>query len=100
MFGDIVKVTPTSKAVGDMALFMVTNNLSVQDVMNSNRDLAPPASVVDLLSGMMGQPPGGFPEPVLQAVLRDRPRVQGRPGESLPAANFDATKAKLVFCAR
>lgn len=96
MFGDIVKVTPTSKAVGDMALFMVTNNLSVDDVMNSDRDLAPPASVVDLLSGMMGQPPGGFPEPVLQAVLRNRPRVQGRPGESLPPANFEATKAKLV----
>lgn len=96
LFGDIVKVTPTSKAVGDMALFMVTNNLSVQDVLNSDRDLAPPASVVDLLSGMMGQPPGGFPEPVLNAVLRNRPRVSGRPGESLPPADFEATKAKLV----
>ena len=96
LFGDIVKVTPTSKAVGDMALFMVTNNLSVQDVLASDRDLAPPASVIDLLSGMMGQPPGGFPEAVLQTVLRDRPRVQGRPGESLPPADFPATKKKLV----
>jgi pyruvate carboxylase len=95
MFGDIVKVTPTSKAVGDMALFMVTNNLSVQDVMNADRDLAPPASVIDLLSGMMGQPPGGFPEPVLQAVLRDRPRVNGRPGQSLPPADIEATRAKV-----
>ncbi len=96
MFGDIVKVTPTSKAVGDMALFMVTNNLSCEDVMNSDRDLAPPASVVDLLSGMMGQTPGGFPEKVLKAVLRDRPRVQGRPGESLPPADFEATRTKVA----
>ncbi|MBX3422333.1 MAG: pyruvate carboxylase [Pirellulaceae bacterium] len=96
MFGDIVKVTPTSKAVGDMALFMVTNNLSANDVLNADRDLAPPASVVDLLSGMMGQPPGGFPEPVLKAVLGDRPRVKGRPGESLPAADMEGTRAKLT----
>lgn len=95
MFGDIVKVTPTSKAVGDMALFMVTNNLSVDDVMKADRDLAPPASVIDLLSGMMGQPPGGFPEPVLQAVLRDRPRVKGRPGQSLPPADIEATRTKV-----
>jgi pyruvate carboxylase len=95
LFGDIVKVTPTSKAVGDMALFMVTNNLSCDDVLKSERDLAPPASVVDLLSGMMGQTPGGFPENVLNAVLRDRPRVKGRPGESLPAANFDDTRSKV-----
>jgi pyruvate carboxylase len=95
MFGDIVKVTPTSKAVGDMALFMVTNNLSVEDVLNSQRDLAPPASVIDLLSGMMGQPPGGFPENVVRAVLRDRPRVSGRPGQSLPPADLEATRFKL-----
>lgn len=96
MFGDIVKVTPTSKAVGDMALFMVTNGLSVQDVLNTQRDLAPPASVIDLLSGMMGQPPGGFPESVLKAVLRDRPRVSGRPGETLPPADIQATRARVT----
>ncbi len=95
MFGDIVKVTPTSKAVGDMALFMVTNNLSVDDVLNADRDLAPPASVIDLLSGMMGQPPGGFPERVLKAVLGNRPRVSGRPGLSLPPAEIEATRAKV-----
>ncbi|MEM8735075.1 MAG: pyruvate carboxylase, partial [Planctomycetota bacterium] len=86
MFGDIVKVTPTSKAVGDMALFMVAGELTPDDVMNADKDLSPPASVVDLLSGMMGQPPGGFPEKAQQAVLRDRPRVDGRPGASLPPA--------------
>ena len=95
MFGDIVKVTPTSKAVGDMALFMVAGNLSVDDVVNADKDLAPPASVVDLLSGMMGQPPGGFPKAVQKAVLRDRPIVTGRPGESLPDADFDETVNRL-----
>src|SRR5262249_35797808 len=57
MFGDIVKVTPTSKSVGDMALFMVANNLTTDDVVNGERDLAFPESVIDLLSGAMGQPP-------------------------------------------
>lgn len=96
MFGDIVKVTPTSKAVGDMALFMVAGNLSANDVLNADRDISPPASVVDLLSGMMGQPPGGFPEQAQKAVLRDRPVVVGRPGASLPPADFEATRAHLT----
>lgn len=95
MFGDIVKVTPTSKAVGDMALFMVAGDLSVDDVLNSDKDLSAPASVIDLLSGMMGQPPGGFPENVQKAVLRERPVVDGRPGESLPPADFDETSGRL-----
>ncbi len=60
MFGDIVKVTPTSKAVGDMALFMVAGNLTPADVLDGNRALAFPASVIDLIAGRMGQPPGGF----------------------------------------
>lgn len=96
MFGDIVKVTPTSKAVGDMALFMVTNRLSVQDVLSSEKDLAAPASVIDLLSGMMGQPPGGFPEKLLNAVLRNRPRMSGRPGETLPPADIETTRDKVT----
>jgi pyruvate carboxylase len=96
MFGDIVKVTPTSKAVGDMALFMVAGDLSVEDVLSSDRDLSPPASVIDLLSGMMGQPPGGFPEQAQRAILRDRPVVSGRPGASLPPADFEATRKMLT----
>ncbi|MEM7474271.1 MAG: pyruvate carboxylase [Planctomycetota bacterium] len=95
MFGDIVKVTPTSKAVGDMALFMVAGELSVEDVMQTDKDLAPPASVIDLLGGMMGQPPGGFPSEVQQAVLRDRPIETGRPGASMPPADLQATAGKL-----
>ncbi len=95
LFGDIVKVTPTSKAVGDMALFMVAGGLSAQDVRQADRDLAAPASVIDLLSGMMGQPPGGFPTEIQQAVLRDRPRVSGRPGASLPPADWETTRTAL-----
>ncbi|MCA8989956.1 MAG: pyruvate carboxylase, partial [Planctomycetaceae bacterium] len=71
LFGDIVKVTPTSKAVGDMALFMVANDLTAADVLDPNRELAFPASVIDLIGGMMGQPPGGFPEQIRKVVLRD-----------------------------
>lgn len=96
MLGDIVKVTPTSKAVGDMALFMVAGNLTVEDVQNANKDLAAPASVIDLLSGMMGQPPGGFPKNVQTAVLRDRPVVDGRPGASLPPADLEKTRQTLA----
>ncbi len=96
MFGDIVKVTPTSKAVGDMALFMVAGGLTADDVLAADRDLSPPASVIDLLSGMMGQPPGGFPPQALKAILRDRPVVDGRPGASLPPADMDGTRAKLT----
>ncbi len=96
MFGDIVKVTPTSKAVGDMALFMVAGGLTMNDVLNGDRDLAPPASVIDLLSGMMGQPPGGFPKQAIQAILRDRPLVTGRPGASLPPTDIEATRKLLT----
>lgn len=95
LLGDIVKVTPTSKAVGDLALFMVANNLSARDIVEGNRELAFPESVIDLLSGMMGFPPGGFPPRVQQRILRDRPAMQGRPGETLPPADFAAAKAKV-----
>ncbi len=88
LFGDIVKVTPTSKSVGDMALFMVANNLTNEDVLNSERELAFPESVVDLIGGMMGQPPGGFPKKVKQRIMRDRKAMTGRPGASLPAADL------------
>lgn len=92
LFGDIVKVTPTSKAVGDMALFMVANDLTPDDVLDESRELAFPASVIDLIGGMMGQPPGGFPEAVKKRILRDEPGITHRPGESLPSADFDAAK--------
>lgn len=95
VLGDIVKVTPTSKAVGDLALMLVSNNLKASDIVNSKRELSYPASVIDLLSGMMGQPPGGFPADVQKSILRDTPLVAGRPGETLPAADIEATRKKL-----
>lgn len=95
MLGDIVKVTPSSKAVGDMALFMVANNLSVDDVLDEKRDLTFPESIIDLVGGKMGQSPGGFPERLVKRILRDRPAIQGRPGESLPPADFEQVTDKL-----
>ncbi len=99
MLGDIVKVTPTSKSVGDLALFMVANRLTADDVRENRRELAYPASVIDLVSGMMGQPPGGFPANVKKTILKDHPEVIGRPGETLPPADFvqvgKALEAKL-----
>lgn len=95
MFGDIVKVTPTSKVVGDMALFMVANNLSPADVLGSARDLAFPESVVELFEGRLGQPAGGFPEALQKRVLRGRKPITGRPGASLPPADFDAAGKQL-----
>lgn len=95
MLGDIVKVTPTSKAVGDLALFLVANNLGTEDVLNGERELTFPQSVVDLLDGSMGLPQGGFPAQVRRRILGDRKPVRGRPGKSLPAADFDQTAAEV-----
>ena len=95
LFGDIVKVTPSSKSVGDMALFMVANELTSADILNDKKDLSFPESVIDLISGKMGQPPGGFPLEVQRRILRDRPLVKGRPGESLLPADFNAAAGKV-----
>ncbi|MBT6055729.1 MAG: pyruvate carboxylase, partial [Planctomycetaceae bacterium] len=72
LLGDIVKVTPTSKAVGDLALLLVTNEMKASELLESNRELAFPESVIDLLSGRMGQPPGGFPPQVVTRVVRNQ----------------------------
>jgi pyruvate carboxylase len=96
LFGDIVKVTPTSKAVGDMALFLVANNLTADDVLDTSRELAFPASVIDLMAGRMGLPPDGFPVKIQQRILRGEQPVSGRPGASLPAADFHAQSAELA----
>jgi pyruvate carboxylase len=95
LFGDIVKVTPSSKAVGDMALFLITNDLTVDDVLDTTRDLAFPESVIDLIAGRMGQPPGGFPAKVRARILRGQKPVQGRPGAKLPPADFKAVAGEL-----
>jgi pyruvate carboxylase len=94
LFGDIVKVTPTSKAVGDMALFMVAGNLSVDDFLKDDKQMAFPASVIDLIAGRMGQPPGGFPPRVMEIILKNDEAVVGRPGESMKPADIEAARAK------
>jgi pyruvate carboxylase len=95
LLGDIVKVTPSSKSVGDLAIFIVANNLKTADILDPKRDLAFPESVIDLISGRMGQPPGGFPPAVVERVLRGTKQVEGRPGDSLPPADFKAIREKL-----
>ena len=96
LLGDIVKVTPTSKAVGDLALLLVTNGMHADDLLTDAREMAFPESVVDLLAGRMGQPPGGFPPEVVKRVVRPGDLVTGRPGESLPAADFPAAKKRVA----
>ena len=96
LFGDIVKVTPSSKAVGDMALFLVSNDLSAEDVVKGNRELAFPESVVDLMAGRMGQPPGGFPKAIQKKILRGLKPLRGRPGASLPPADLTAKAKELA----
>jgi pyruvate carboxylase len=94
LFGDIVKVTPTSKVVGDMALFMVANNLAPADATDPDRELAFPESVVELFEGRLGQPPGGFPKALQERVLKGRPALTERPGRSLPPADLEAARDK------
>lgn len=95
LLGDIVKVTPSSKIVGDLAQFMVQNKLSGEDVRNNASTLSFPTSVIEFLQGMIGQPHGGFPEPFRSQVLKDLPTISGRPGESLEPYDFDAATEKL-----
>lgn len=95
LLGDIVKVTPTSKAVGDLALFLIANDMSADEVLSGSRELAFPQSVVDLVSGRMGQTPGGFPVEVQQRILRGEQPVEGRPGENLPDADFAQTAESI-----
>jgi pyruvate carboxylase len=95
LFGDIIKVTPTSKVVGDMALFMVANNLTPADVAGGKRELAFPESVVEFFEGKLGQPVGGFPEALQKRVLKGRKPMTDRPGANLPPADIEGTRKKL-----
>jgi pyruvate carboxylase len=92
MFGDIVKVTPTSKVVGDMALAMVSGNLTPQDVIDPGHDIAFPDSVVSLFRGDLGQPPGGWPPALQKKVLKGTPAFTERPGARLAPADLDADR--------
>ena len=90
MFGDIVKVTPSSKVVGDMALMMVSQELTVADVENPDRDIAFPDSVVSMLRGDLGQPPGGWPAALQKKALKGAKPIAVRPGSLLAAADLAA----------
>ncbi|WP_380058342.1 pyruvate carboxylase [Falsihalocynthiibacter sp. SS001] len=95
MFGDIVKVTPSSKVVGDMALMMVSQGLTREEVENPDTDLSFPDSVVDMMRGNLGQPPGGFPEKIQAKILKgEKPNLK-RPGADMPPADLEATRAQV-----
>jgi pyruvate carboxylase len=89
LFGDIVKVTPSSKVVGDMALYMVTNNLTKEDIMSKGQSLSFPESVISLFKGDIGQPVGGFDKELQKIILKDIKPFTGRPNEQLKPIDFD-----------
>jgi pyruvate carboxylase len=95
MFGDIVKVTPSSKVVGDMALMMVAQGLSRADVEDPARDVAFPDSVIDMMRGNLGQPPGGFPAGIVAKVLKGEAPNTDRPGAHLPPVDIETCRAEL-----
>ncbi|KGJ04780.1 pyruvate carboxylase [Paracoccus halophilus] len=95
MFGDIVKVTPSSKVVGDMALMMVAQGLTPAQVIDPDTDVSFPDSVVDMMRGNLGQPPGGWPEGLQKKVLKGEEPMTTRPGASMPPVDLEATRADL-----
>ena len=95
MVGDIVKVTPSSKMVGDLAIFMTQNNLTPENIVEKGESLAFPDSVVSYFSGMMGQPAGGFPKDLQRGVLKGKKPITCRPGELLPPVDFEEKKREM-----
>ncbi|TIS56510.1 MAG: pyruvate carboxylase, partial [Mesorhizobium sp.] len=95
MFGDIVKVTPSSKVVGDMALMMVSQDLTVADVENPAKDIAFPDSVVSMLRGDLGQSPGGWPQALQKKALKGEKPITVRPGSLLKPANLKASRKEI-----
>jgi pyruvate carboxylase len=95
MFGDIVKVTPSSKVVGDMALMMVAQGLTRTQVEDPAVDVAFPDSVIDMLKGNLGQPHGGWPQGIQAKVLKGEPALTTRPGADVPPVDLEAVRAKV-----
>ncbi|XP_048483196.1 pyruvate carboxylase, mitochondrial isoform X4 [Plutella xylostella] len=95
LLGDIIKVTPSSKVVGDFAQFMVQNKLTAEEILERAEELSFPKSVVEFLQGAIGIPYGGFPEPLRSKVLKDMVRIEGRPGQELPPLDFDQLKKEI-----
>ena len=97
LFGDIVKVTPSSKVVGDMTLFLMANEIPPADILklDEKHDLSLPNSVVEMFSGALGVPPGGWPGKLQKTILRGAAPIAGRPSASLPSVDFDGASAAL-----
>lgn len=95
MFGDIVKVTPSSKVVGDMALMMVSQNLTRAQVEDPKVDVVFPDSVIDMMKGSLGQPPGGWPKAIQAKILKGEKASTDRPGAHLPPVDLQAARAEL-----
>ncbi|AXI08965.1 pyruvate carboxylase [Oceanobacillus zhaokaii] len=95
MFGDIIKVTPSSKVIGDMTLFMVQNNLTEEDVYERGATIDFPDSVIEFAQGYIGQPYQGFPEKLQKVILKDREAITVRPGELLEPVDFKQTRDYL-----
>ncbi len=97
LFGDIVKVTPSSKVVGDMTLFLMSKEMQPADILklDASHDISFPNSVVEMFSGVLGVPPGGWPPKVQQILLRGAAPLQGRPSANLPAVDFAAEQKML-----
>ena len=97
LFGDIVKVTPSSKVVGDMALFLLANEMKPADLleMEEQHDVSLPNSVVEMFTGALGVPPGGWPKKLQRIILRGQAPLKGRPGASLALADFEAEQTEL-----
>ncbi|WP_416145002.1 pyruvate carboxylase [Planococcus koreensis] len=96
LFGDVVKVTPSSKVVGDMALFMVQNDLNEETVLTRGETIDFPESVIEFFEGYIGQPHGGFPKELQAVILKERKPITVRPGELLEPADFDSIE-KMLF---
>lgn len=90
-----LQVTPSSKVVGDFAQWMTQNKVSKKDVLERAEEMDFPSSVVEFFQGYLGQPVGGFPEPLRSKIIRDKPMVNGRPGATMAPLDFKKIKAEL-----
>ena len=95
MLGDLVKVTPSSKMVGDLAIFMVQNDLTPENIVERGEGLSFPDSVVSYFKGMMGQPAWGFPQDLQRVVLKGEKPITCRPGDLLPPVDWDALEVEM-----
>ncbi|MBT7953817.1 MAG: pyruvate carboxylase [Rhodospirillaceae bacterium] len=96
MFGDIVKVTPSSKVVGDLTLLMITSDISAEDVLNPDKEIAFPESVIQFFKGELGQPYGGFPAELQKKILKGEEPITVRPGSIMEDIDLDSTKIEVA----